>query len=429
MKIKPVPTSPKAQKRDNLVQEIFSSSNTPFERPKQRSSSSMTIIILVILVGFLAGLFGNAIFTYLSITFPNLPIINKFYFRQNTNEPTVVVTKNEKNQVGKLAISAETFNKTRQMVVSIFLKKTTPNNNDLLSQNYLTKESLGNGIILSEDGLIMTSRQVISDLNKEYVLITSDQKVFSIANIISDPATDFLFFRIKIQGLLAAQFVDPQDLQMGTELFSIKNNPDGSVETNFVKLNNLHYISNQDSLQLIFSSEILPELYQINSSLTQEFIGAPLFTVDGKIIGLSYQNKESTKENNLILSSKSITSIIPQILKRGIIERIYLGINYLDLSRINNFPDNTNIDLKKGALIYNDPNLDLPAVKKLSPAAKVKLQDGDIIIKINQTEIDFNNSLTQIIQSLNVGDNIEIIYLRNNVEQKVNVVLEALIIS
>jgi len=362
----------------------------------------------------------------LAVSYPNLPIVSQFYLKTYPDDSRIIIQKSEKNLTASEFEIQQTIRESRSKVVTIFKKK-NDNSKDPLSQVYRMEETKGSGIILTNDGLVITSQQVVDDLNSEYVAVTSDQNIYSVANIQSDPMSNSVFFRINATNLAMAEFVDPADLKAGQRLISFINKIDGSSEVMFTELGDLHYIFPEEEISsYIFSSESFDEQFLLTSPLPDKFKGAPLLALDGKIVGIAYQSDPVLTKADSVIPDQQFRSIIPRLLKNGTMERAWLGIHYLDLSRIINVPENLSRGLNQGALIYGDDTLNLPAVINQSPADQAGLKTGDLITKINETEINLDNPLPKVLQEYEPGEEIELVVMRDNQEIKQKITLEKL---
>ena len=135
-----------------------------------------------------------------------------------------------------------------------------------------------------------------------------------------------------------------------------------------------------------------------------------IFDLGGKIIGLA-------DSQGKIRPISHFQAAIKSLLKDRGIKRPSLGVNYLDLSLL----AKENNKYKKGALIYKGGSG--VSVIKNSSAEIAGLKEGDIVIQVDNTEINENNNLTNVIQNYLAGDKINIDYLRGEERREVEVEL------
>lgn len=425
MKPKPVPTSPKVQKKEKVINEIYAPSDSQlFEKPRVRTRSGILFIVFAILAGFLAGLLGQAIFNALALAYPGLPLVSEFYFRTAGDDTRVIIQRNEKSMAAQEVEVEETLRRLSSAQVTIFPKKQGAGESSPM-QSYNLKEASGLGTILTNDGLIMTTHNVIKDKNQEYVALTLEKELYSVQDIIFDHSTEAVFFRIDAQNLSVVEFIDPQDLRLGQDLLTVRNKEDGNFETVFTKLRDLHYFYQKDDTSLI-SSEFFPERFLVTEGIPTQFSGAPLATLDGKVIGIILKSDVSAPTTNLVLPSENVSPLITEILRKNALTRVFLGIRYLDLGKTIDLKEEFSQGKTEGALLFNDEDRGLLAVEEDSPAQKAGLKSGDLIIQIGETKIDQGHTVEGIIQGFEPLEKVKIIILRERKEITVAVQLEEL---
>ena len=413
MKTKPVPTSPKVRNKKDIVADIYKSDGqTSFDKPRIKQHNGVLILVLAILSGFFAGIFGETIVNALAVAYPNLPVISSLYVRTYPNEGNVVILKNEKTIEAQELQVLNTLSQIQPAVVTIFEKKgTNPDNADLLDDNYQFGNALGNALILTNDGLLVTTNQIITDLAKEYVAVTSDRKIYLAEKVMSDSATNLIFFRISTTGLSIAEFINPQDLHIGQQVLALSNKVNGTYESESSTIRDLLYYPDHELTDIVYSSEKLNDQIQITNSLPDVFLGGPLVTNDGKVVGIA-----TADQNNIIdqiLPGEYIQKIIPEILTNSAPGRVYFGTRYIDLSRTTQLDINIVGENTVGALLYGNDSLSITAVENGSPAEIAGLKKDDIITAIDGKEISKTDSLSELIQNHKAGDKVDIQYIRS----------------
>jgi S1-C subfamily serine protease len=412
MKTKPVPTSPKVRNRKDVVDDIYKA-NEPksFDRPMVKHRNGTLILVMAVLAGFFAGIFGETIINALAVAYPNLPVISSLYVSTYPTDGNVVIVKNEKTIKAQEYQLLSTLNQVQPAVVRIFEKKNiNPDNTDLLNQNYQFGDSVGSALVLTDDGLLVTTDQIIPDLAKEYVAITSDKKVYLAESKTRDSATGLVFFRIAATDLLVAEFVDPHDLHVGKQVIALSNKANGLYESKLSAISDIVYYSANNSSDIIYSSEILSDKIRMADSLPSGYLGAPLVTNEGKIVGIAYSENDQL---DLILPGEYIQKIIPDILTNAAPSRVYFGVSYIDLSRTTQLDVSIVGENKTGALVYGNDSLSITAVQDASPAKSAGLRENDIIISIEGKEVSANDSLSEIIQGFRAGEKVDLQFIRS----------------
>lgn len=426
MKVKPVPTSP-ASKRE--IEKLYKKSDlkTIEKPPAKVKNNRFLTIILAILFGFLAGVLGEIIInSYLYYSPINIPLLDKLNLFSGQLSPRVVTQTQEKKSPDiKIATARQ---KIEPSLVSIFLKK--PQSNNVLDQLYLPTDLKGGGIILTSDGWIITSNQVVDDLTEEYVVVVPNNQILEVIDFLEDPVSGVVFLKVETENLIAAEFIEFEDIYLGQEVLAIQSQSNSENNITLTQIENLEYRPVDQAKDLIQSSEYFSHKILIRDPLNSFYDGYPLIDYNGKIIGINVSSQLEESKITLVIPIEFIKSKLNNVLKEKKIKRNYLGIYYLDLSQTLNISEEVSQGLSKGALIFQDENSNLSAVIKGSPADKAGLKEGDIILKISEQEIDSKNNLTDIIQNnYQVGDSVELKILRDDVEKTIQVKLEELIFS
>ncbi|MBU2235479.1 S1C family serine protease [Patescibacteria group bacterium] len=411
MKTKPVPTSPKLRKKENVVDEIYKQDiQKSFDKPPVRHHNGILILVLATLAGFLAGILGETIINALSVSYPNLPVISSLYVSTYPTDSSIILQKNGKTIEAQEFEILETLDQIQSAVVTVFEKKNAVLD-DVLDQNYQSGEALGNALILTDDGLLVTINQVLSNPQKEYVVLTSEKKIFTAEKIIQDSATDLVFFRIDASNLSVAEFIDPVELRMGQKLLTLANKTNGMYESDSSTIRDLLYYQDEKVSDIVYSSEKLSDSILINKSLPDGFLGSPLVTTNGKIVGIAIANE--LNELNQILPGGYVQQTIPKILQDNTVNRTFFGVTYIDLSRTTQLDSEIVGSNSVGALLYDNASLSVSAVEVGSPAEVMGLEANDIITSINGKEISKTENLSVIIQSFDPEEQVDVEYLRD----------------
>lgn len=424
MKTKPVPTSPKVRKKDNAVEEIYKQDiQKSFDKPPIRQRNGILVLVLATLAGFLAGILGETIINALAISYPNLPVISSLYVRSYPTDSSVIIQKNGKTIEAQEFEILETLNQLQPIVVSVFEKKNATQN-DVLDQNYQSGEALGNALILTDDGLLATTSQVLTDLDDEYVIVTSEKEIYLVGNITLDPVTELVFFRIKATNLSVAEFIDPAELRTGQKLVSMTNKTNGAYESDSSTIRDLMYYKDEEVSDIIYSSERLSDRILINKSLPEAYLGSPLVTTNGKIVGIALKNE--LDEINQMIPGEYIQQSITKILRDNTVSRALFGVMYIDLSRTTQPDSETVGSSSAGALLYDSALLSISGVENGSPADEAEFVAGDIIIAVDDEELSEKLSLQEIIQNLEPGEKVNIEYIRDTKKKTTEVLLTEL---
>lgn len=290
-------------------------------------------------------------------------------------------------------------------------------------------EAAGTGVIISEEGVIVTNRHVIGNATSGVAVTLSDGTELTDVEVIgrtgaNDPL-DIAFLKVKDkQGkeLKAARLGDSGVVQVGDKVVAIGNalgEFQNSVTSGIISGFGRSVVAGDSS-----GSETLQNLLQTDAAINQGNSGGPLVNANGEVIGINTAIAGGGAENiGFAIPVNDIKGLIKSVLEKGKLERPYLGVRYVSLDK--EAAEAYDLEQTSGAYIVPRGNRRQESIVSGSPAAKAGLKEGDIITKIAGKDINDKNSLTSLIAQHSVGDEIELTIIRDGKEQTIKVVLEA----
>jgi S1-C subfamily serine protease len=336
-------------------------------------------------------------------------------------EPSITTEKSIIQAEGDvIADAAETVGAS---VVSIVTEQTAEI--DMLffggRQSYTT-QAAGSGVIISQDGYIITNKHVIPEATTKVTVIFRDGTEYSdVAVVDRDPSNDIAFLKINgISDLPVAEIGVSGSLKIGTKVFTVGNalgQFQNTVTAGIVSgLNRTITASDGSTL----SGETLSDLIQTDAAINSGNSGGPLVTYDGKVIGINTAVADGADNIGFAIASDNFISSIRSVISKGKIEKPFLGVYYTMITK--SLAAEKNLSVQNGA--YLGINNQKPTVDG-SPAQKAGLRAGDIITKINDEELTEARSLSSVIAGYNVGDQLLLTVLRDGQQITVELTLEA----
>jgi S1-C subfamily serine protease len=326
----------------------------------------------------------------------------------------VIVEQNEK--------LAETAQGIKNSVVGIYKKIGSAEKKQagslLLGDYYRLEKFAGQAFIITSDGWLTTmflsddiktligknydAAKLGQEIAKNYVVISSDRKIYQIDRAVYDKESGYLFWHIPAIDLPVKKFTLKTDLINGQSVFAFdfKGLVWPTVILGIIDKNS-EIVKSSDSCQ----NEIL-----LAQAPAGDMAGALLFDYNGGLIGI-------LNNSNKIAPLYNYLAVVSSLLKTKSLTRPMLGLNYINLSDL----ARTDNSYKIGALITKDKNG--VAIVKNSPAEKAGLKENDIILSINSVEISADNELYDVIQQFKGGDEINVGYLRGKDKQAVKLTL------
>lgn len=361
------------------------------------------VISVFIICGFLAGLIGQ---TVSSLYFLSAPPANQ-------GLEDFASKKNRASFLGQF-FNYQLTESLNQSTVGIFLKKSA--GSDALSQAYLPSELKGQGIILTSDGWILTVQESVKNLKANQLAIIFDQKSYEVDKLIVDAVSGGVFIHaVKTDNRnWPAAKIDNQPAYWLAGQSGLVVSQSGEVIT--ANLKNLTYQPITVANNLIQSSDSFSTNLLMKEQLTSDYLGAPLINLGGEVIGLV--SGVGVKDGTMVMPAWRAVTMIDYLLKENKVRRPFLGVNYLDLSRLAGVKQIANLSgeqLRRGALVHSF------AAK--SPAAAAGLIKGDVIIKVEDEQINNLQNLTDLAQEYKVGSKIKLLILRDGVDKEIEVTL------
>lgn len=296
-------------------------------------------------------------------------------------------------------------------------------------EDELTKIGGGTGFLVTEDGLVLTNRHVVSDEEAEYTAVTNDGTTYFATVVSKDPTNDLAVVQIftdeerknKPKELPTLELGDSDSLKIGSKVIAI-----GNALSEFENTTTSGIISGKGRKIVAGGggqrSTSLFNLLQTDAAINPGNSGGPLVNLSGQVIGINTAIAQEANGIGFAIPINDVKSVIESVQQFGKIVRPYLGVRYSEITAT--MAQELDLPVEAGAYILDDVDSRTPAVVKDSPADKAGLRSGDIITKVNNEAIDENNSLVRLVSKYKVGETIKLEVVRGNRKITVNVKLE-----
>ena len=287
--------------------------------------------------------------------------------------------------------------------------------------------SIGSGVILSDDGLVLTNAHVASPRAIDLNITLANLERVSAKLVGWDHWTDLALLRIDLSEVKRrnlkfahADFGDSDKLYPGETVYAV-GTPYGLTRTvtRGIISNNRQYLEDQGGINGYETGQFNTWL-QTDAAINPGNSGGPLVTEDGKVIGISARGFSGANNLGFAIPASTARVVVQGLAHDGVITRSYIGIVPGALQDLENF---YSLALNTGMLINSvDPG---------SPAAKAGLRGGDILLAINGAKAvgRFPEELPAIqnrIASQPVGASLKLTVKRGNESRDYTVVTEKL---
>tara|TARA_Y100000768_G_scaffold388520_1_gene384927 strand:+ start:4401 stop:5819 length:1419 start_codon:yes stop_codon:yes gene_type:complete len=269
--------------------------------------------------------------------------------------------------------------------------------------------SAGSGFILSSDGYIMTNHHVVNG-SDNISIITNDQTTYDAELIGSDKRSDLALLKIKAKNLPVVKIASMDNVKLGEWVLAI-GSPFGFNQTVTAGI-----VSGKQ--RKLAGDNYVPYI-QTDVAINPGNSGGPLFNLSGEVIGVNAQIYSRTggfMGVSFAIPSDTVNDVYYQLKTKGKVSRGWLGVYIQEID--NKLAKSFGMAKPKGALVSK--------VIPDSPAEKAKLQQGDVILKFDGTDIKKSTDLPLVVGQARVGESFKVQIIRNKMVIDIPITLEEL---
>jgi serine protease Do len=274
--------------------------------------------------------------------------------------------------------------------------------------------SSGSGVIISEDGYVLTNNHVVEDTN-QLAIILADGTQLPAVLAGSDPFSDLAVLKTEETVTAVAQLGNSDALKPGETVIAI-----GSPLGDFKNTVTVGVVSATGRRLDSGRGYFIEDMIQTDAAINQGNSGGPLVNLAGQVVGLNTlilrgNGTGATVEGlGFAVPSNTIQAAANSIIDNGYVARPYLGIRWQWID-------------PRMAFRYRLPveyGVYVAQVYDNSPAQKAGIQGGDIIVRIGDITLDNENPYTNALYRYEPGDMVELVVVRDGDEVDLEVTLE-----
>ena len=269
--------------------------------------------------------------------------------------------------------------------------------------------SSGSGFILSSDGYIMTNHHVVNGADK-IMILTNDQSTYEAELIGSDKRSDLALLKIDARNLPTVRIASDDNVKLGEWVLAI-GSPFGFNQTVTAGI-----VSGKQ--RKLAGDNYVPYI-QTDVAINPGNSGGPLFNLSGEVIGVNAQIYSRTggfMGVSFAIPSDTVNDVYYQLKTKGKVSRGWLGVYIQEID--DKLAKSFGMKKSKGALVSK--------VLSNSPAEKAKIQQGDVILKFNNNDINKSTDLPLVVGQSKVGQSFNVQIMRNRMIMNLSVTLEEL---
>ncbi len=272
----------------------------------------------------------------------------------------------------------------------------------------------GSGVIISEDGYIVTNNHVVDGAD-EVTVTLSNKKSFKAKVVATDPSTDLAVVKVEAKGLPFLLYGNSDEIKVGQWVLAVGYplSLETTVTAGIVSAKGRSIDINSRQSQAPVESFI-----QTDAAVNPGNSGGPLINPQGQLIGINSAIASPTGSYagySFTIPVNIVKKVVTDLIKYGTTQRAYLGIEYA--------PDNLTDEQKKQDGILDEEGVFIKNVRLNGAAAKAGLKTGDLITKLNGIPINNGSELVGQIAIYRPGDKIKISYRRGGIDMEASIIL------
>ena len=268
----------------------------------------------------------------------------------------------------------------------------------------------GSGIIMSEDGYIVTNAHVVSGATGGILAILDNNEEYEAEVVGIDEKTDVAVIKIDASNLTAAEFGNSDELVVGERIVAIGNptgmNLAGSVTQGIVSgLKRLISVTNEET-----NETIEMEAIQVDAAINPGNSGGALINKYGRVVGINSSKLSSTQIEGIGFAIPISTAkpIVDDLIAYGYVRgRVLLGITYYPVSDA------------VGAMSGYTPGLWVQSVREDMDAYAKGLRAGDIITQIDGQDVRDSATVKGILSAKKPGDSVKLTVVQQSISGKI----------
>jgi Do/DeqQ family serine protease len=279
---------------------------------------------------------------------------------------------------------------------------------------YLNPHALasGSGVILSDDGYIVTNYHVIEEANSIEVVMNNNQRFF--AKVVGqDPSTDLALLKVKAKNLPFVKYGDSDRIIPGEWVLAIGNpfNLNSTVTAGIVsaKARNIGILDDKNDLQV-------ESFIQTDAAVNPGNSGGALVNLRGELIGINSAIATATggySGYSFAIPVSLVKKIVDDLLEFGQVQRGLLGVQITDVTA--DLAENRNLNIVQGVFVRH--------VNKGSAAEESGLESGDVITAIDNHTVGGTSELQEWVARKRPGQTVLVRFVRDGENKEVTATL------
>lgn len=275
----------------------------------------------------------------------------------------------------------------------------------------------GSGVIISDDGYIVTNNHVINDANKIEVIL-NDKRTYTADVIGTDPNTDLALLKIKEKNLPFISYGNSDNVKIGEWVLAVGNpfNLNSTVTAGIIsaKGRNINILDHGNSNGTLAPIE---SFIQTDAAVNPGNSGGALVNTNGDLVGINTaiaSNNGSYQGYSFAIPVNIVKKVVADLIEFGTVQRAFIGLSIQDIDA--KFAEEKRIKQLKGVYING--------LTENGAGEEAGIKIGDIVTKIEDVAVSSTSELLEQIGKFRPSDKINVTIVRNEKELILPVVLK-----
>ena len=397
---------------------------------KKKKSSNNAGFGKTVILPFCCGILGSAIVLGTCL---NIPFVkNKILEQLNINNSNNNINSSNNNfiDINTQQISLKNYSdtaigvakKVQPSIVAITVEYSV---NSIFNTGAGSAKAKGSGIIISEDGYILTNNHVVNSAsasssnlfyeigkaNKVTVKLFNEEQEYEAEIIGTDPETDLAVVKIKKDGLIAAELGDSDSVQVGEFAMAIGSplGLENSVTAGIISAVNRE-VSDEGNNSY--------KAIQTDAAINSGNSGGALVNSKGQVIGVNTLKLSGAGVEGVgfAIPINSTKDIYGQLINFNKVKRPYIGIGGIELTK--DLIKKYSLDLGVNTGVY------IKSIDDFSAAEKSGLKPGDVIMEVDGQKVKTVDDINEIKNKKSIGDTLKIKIKRDKKDKELDLILQ-----
>jgi Do/DeqQ family serine protease len=275
----------------------------------------------------------------------------------------------------------------------------------------LEVEGSGSGVILTEDGYIVTNNHVIKGA-KKIVVTTSNNDEYEAELIGTDPTTDIALLKIEGNALTKVDVANSDEVRLGQWVLAVGNpfNLTSTVTAGIIS-------AKGRDINIIDEQSAIESFIQTDAAVNPGNSGGALVNTTGELVGINTaisSRSGSFEGYSFAVPANLMLKVVNDLKEYGRVQRAFIGINYNEVTA--GLSEELNLEVNKGVYVAN--------VISGGAADDAGMVKGDVIINVNGKAIATGADLTEALGQRRPGEKLSVVVNRSGKNEILNVVLK-----